>query len=223
MLKLDVFSSAGVKKESLNLPKEFTLKPNRKLLSQAIRVYEDNKHPRHARVKTRGEVKISTRKIYRQKGTGMARHGAKSAPIFVGGGIAHGPKGLKKRLKLNQKMKRKALATAINLKARANKLFLVSDLDKLKKTKQAQKLLDRISTNKKIKKVTFVLSDKEKTALKALRNIKGAEIKFFKNLNAHDIFFGGLVLVDKDALIKKRPKKRVSKKSKVSKKKDKGE
>ena len=65
------------------------------LLAQAIRVYQSNSHQKTSAVKTRGEVVGSTKKIYRQKGTGNARHGAKYAPVFVGGGIAHGPKAIR--------------------------------------------------------------------------------------------------------------------------------
>src|SRR3989344_5966768 len=98
MLKVNLYDSAGKKKEGLSLPKEFEVKPNFRLLAQAYHVYEDRTHLGLAKAKTRGEVRISTKKIYKQKGTGGARHGAKSAPIFVGGGVAHGPKGIKRKL-----------------------------------------------------------------------------------------------------------------------------
>ena len=79
--------------ESITLPKEiFDAKINNPLMAQAVRVYLANQRRGTLKTKSRGEVAISTRKIYRQKGTGRARHGAASAPIFVGGGIAFGPK-----------------------------------------------------------------------------------------------------------------------------------
>jgi large subunit ribosomal protein L4 len=105
MLKVDLYSFEGKKKENATLPKEYDVKPNLILLSQAIHVFESREHLGLARTKTRSEVAISTKKIYRQKGTGGARHGAKSAPIFVGGGTAHGPKGVKRILRLSESQK----------------------------------------------------------------------------------------------------------------------
>ncbi|MBI1872200.1 50S ribosomal protein L4, partial [Candidatus Collierbacteria bacterium] len=72
----------------------FDYKVNEALLSQVIHVYRANTHQNTSKVKTRGEVNRTTKKVYRQKGTGNARHGARSAPIYVGGGVAHGPSGV---------------------------------------------------------------------------------------------------------------------------------
>ena len=109
---------------------------NKILLTQAIRVYTARRHPGLSKVKTRGEVIASTRKIYRQKGTGQARHGAISAPIFVGGGVAHGPKGVKRQLSLPKKMRRKALSIALSVKAKEGNLLVVEGISKLKKNKR---------------------------------------------------------------------------------------
>src|SRR5664280_2511271 len=92
-LKLSVFNTSGKVLESISLPKEiFGVDINKQIMTQAVRVYLANQRRGTVKTKSRGEVKISTRKIYRQKGTGRARHGAASAPIFVGGGIAFGPR-----------------------------------------------------------------------------------------------------------------------------------
>src|SRR4030043_754050 len=116
MNKIEVYTIDANKKADISTPSNFKEKVNLSLLSQAIRVYGDRKHPGLNRAKTRSEVRGSTRKIYRQKGTGFARHGAKSAPIFVGGGIAHGPKGIKRILTLPSKMKKQALGLAFSSK-----------------------------------------------------------------------------------------------------------
>src|SRR5207248_616028 len=93
----------------VSLPKEiFAETVNKKLLAQAVRVYLANKRQGNASTKTRGEVEGSTRKIYRQKGTGNARHGSIRAPIFVKGGIVHGPRPRDFSLGLSKKMRRKA-------------------------------------------------------------------------------------------------------------------
>ena len=92
MSKVNAFSAKGIKQAEVSLPKQFAEKENLSLLSQAIHIYRDRAHIGLAKTKTRGEVARTTKKWYRQKGTGGARHGARSAPIFVGGGTAHGPK-----------------------------------------------------------------------------------------------------------------------------------
>jgi len=93
----------GAKAGGVILPKEFGIKVNPLLLAQAIYVYEDRAHVGLRKTKTRSEVERTTKKVYRQKGTGGARHGSRRAPIFVGGGVALGPRPLKREVLLNQK------------------------------------------------------------------------------------------------------------------------
>jgi len=203
MVKLDVFTTKGVKKGVINLPKEFGGTVNKMLLAQALRVYEDRGHPGLAKTKTRGEVDISTRKIYKQKGTGLARHGARSAPIFVGGGIAHGPKGVKRILSLPKKMRRKALTSAFNWKVKEGGLFVIDGLSGLKKTKDAVSLVGKITLKsdekKKNPKLLFVLSDNNKIAKLAFKNIENSDLVTFSDLNAHKIFFSDFVFIDKES------------------------
>ena len=204
MTKLDVYSVKGVKKEAVNLPKDFIEKENPALLAQAIRVYEGRYHPGFSKVKTRGEVVASKRKIYRQKGTGRARHGALSAPIFVGGGKAHGPKGMKRKLELPKKMRRKAVNVALGLKVKNGDLLVVDGFSSLKKTKEAQKLVDKIfKSTKKRGRVSFVLSEKNFAAVRAIRNLPNAEAISFPNLNAYQVFYGGGLILDKEILTSK--------------------
>jgi large subunit ribosomal protein L4 len=207
MIKLDTYSSTGTKSSvKTKLPSDFDEKKNLKLLAQAIRVYQDRKHPGTSKTKTRGEIKISTRKIYRQKGTGMARHGAKSAPIFVGGSKAHGPDGLKRTLTLPNKMKKKALGVALSIKAEDDRVVVVSDIAKIKKTKEAATLVNKITKSKgvvkKQPKVTLVLSNDNLEVTKAFRNIKNLDILPEQNINALSVYYGGLLLVDKNVFVK---------------------
>ncbi|MCH7729917.1 50S ribosomal protein L4 [Patescibacteria group bacterium] len=204
MIRVNLYTAKGIKKSSINLPKKFSEKENFVLLAQALRVYEARKHPGLSKVKSRGEVSLTTRKLYRQKGTGRARHGARSAPIFVGGGVAHGPKGVKRELSLPKKMRQKALNIALSLKAQNGEVVAVSGLDTLKKTKEAKKLIDSLLAKEKKegKKTTFVLSEASKNASLALRNIKGVAIVDFKSLNAYQVYFGGVLVVDKKAIAK---------------------
>jgi len=214
MTKIDVFSAKGVKKEAVNLPKDFIGEENPALLAQAIRVYEGRLHRGISKVKTRGEVVASKRKIYRQKGTGKARHGALSAPIFVGGGKAHGPKGVKRKLELPKKMRRKAVSVALGAKVKEGNLIVVESPSSLKKTKEAQKLIDKVLANKKKKgKVSFVLSEKSLSAVRAIRNIPNAQAIYYHNLNAHQVFYGGVLVLDKEILAPKTKAKTGKKKT----------
>jgi len=106
MTKVNLYKLSGAT-EKTEFPKKYQGNIEPSLLAQAVRVYEDRMHPGLSKVKTRSEVAKSTRKIYKQTGTGGARHGAKSAPIFVGGGVAHGPKGVKRLLSLSKKLVKK--------------------------------------------------------------------------------------------------------------------
>src|SRR3989344_3133463 len=116
-MTVPVYSLVGKETGTLKLPKEiFGVKVNKQLLAQALRVYMTNQKNMTASTKTRGEIKMTTAKWFKQKGTGRARHGAKSAPIFVGGGVAFGPRPRNVRLALPQKMKKAALLSAISVK-----------------------------------------------------------------------------------------------------------
>jgi len=225
MIKLNLYSAKGVKKGNANLPRDLETKGDRVLLAQAIRVYEDRLHPGLAKVKTRGEVAYSTRKIYRQKGTGGARHGSRGAPIFVKGGRVHGPTGVKRKLKLTKKLSRKALRLALTLKAKDGELILIDNVSSLQKTKEVASLINTIVASRKevLKnpKIIFILSDKNKGVLRVLRNIKNVDVVYFRNLNAYQVFYGRTLLLDKDALEESRKSSKGRTSSKGKKKKGK--
>lgn len=202
-MKVNVYSEVGKKKEAMNLPGNLVADLNLPILAQAIRVFENRKHPGIAKVKGRGEVIASTHKIYRQKGTGGARHGAKSAPIFVGGGIAHGPTGEKRTLSMPAKMRARALQVALNLKAKEEKLLVVDGLSKLAKTRDAQTLISAVrkdSGNGKETSITVALAEENSGSLRYLRNLSGVVVTQYRHLNAYSVFFGGLILIDVEAL-----------------------
>lgn len=210
MVKLTTYSAKGIKKGAVSLPSSLAGKENLKLLAQAVRVYENRSHPSTARVKTRGEVKLSTRKIYRQKGTGNARHGAKSAPIFVGGGVAHGPKGIKRELNLSKKIKKTALKASLSVKVNEKRLFVVDGVNNFDKTKSVSDLISKITEKEGINgnfKVTFALSDENKEIYRKIRNIKNVSSIPFRNLNAFDVYKCGILIIDKKALEEKVSKK----------------
>lgn len=204
-MKIKTYTSTGTKTTPITSPKTWKGEVNTALISQAIRVYEDNLHVGSSVTKTRSEVSGSTRKIYRQKGTGGARHGARTAPIFVGGSKAHGPKQASRTLNLPSKMREKALVSALISKINDDRLVAVKTINKLTKTKQAHSLITKIQKDLKITKssnrVTVVLPVKSE-ARRIFRNLENVEILDDSLLNAYNVFFGGLLIFDEKSLTK---------------------
>jgi len=205
MIKVNVYGSKGLKKTSINLPDNIVGKFNEATLAQAMFVYSDNTHKKTARAKTRAEVWATGAKVWRQKGTGRARHGSRRAPIFVGGGKAHGPKGIKRVLDLTKKIKSLGLLSAINAKAKENRIVVVEDIASIKKTKDASKALEKViesQSTKEIKSILLVLSSENKNSKLVFRNIKGLSVQYFPNLNAYIVFRNSLVIFDKEVFLK---------------------
>ena len=202
MLKINSYTVKGTKLTPFVLPKDLEAKPNLSLLAQAIHIYEERKHIGLSSTKTRGEINRTKKKWYRQKGTGGARHGARSAPIFVGGGVSHGPLPLRRELTLPKAMKKKALQVALSLQVKEGKIIAVKGLSDIKKTSEVQKLVDKV-IKEKSKRVTFVLPNDKKGTSKAFKNLKNSKAVLFRNLNAYDIFLGGTIILDKDIFEKK--------------------
>ncbi len=201
MSRVNAYSAKGTKVAAFTLPKGFQEKGSMDLLAQAIRVFEARGHFGLAKAQTRAEVDRTKKKVYKQKGTGGARHGSRSAPIYVGGGKAHGPRPVERALHLPEKMRQKALKIALGLKVADGKV-VVSDLGKIKKTKEAQIVVDKIGAKGK---VLFVIKNSE-TSKKPFINIKSSEVIPYKDLNAYNVYFGGTLIFDK-AVFEKEPKK----------------
>ncbi len=198
-MKIKSYTVKGVEKADITLPKEYNLDRSASLVKQAIRVYEDGTHFGLARAKTRTEVNISRKKIYKQKGTGGARHGAKSAPIFVGGGVAHGPKGVKRFLSLPIKMKRLAFLLALSKKVAAKKALVVEGLGKVKKTKEANEVIVALRKTTDVKsKILVVLSTANYASSKFFKNIEDVEVRNFNDLNAFLVVRKSLILIDSE-------------------------
>lgn len=199
-LSVPVYSLAGRASGTLSLPKEiFGVKVNEKLLAQAIRVYTTNQKNLTGSTKTRGEVKGSTAKIYRQKGTGRARHGAIRAPIFVGGGIVFGPKARKVRLDLPKKMKRSALLSALSSKMVDKGISGVSGLEKATgKTNEMAKLFKKVGTDNAL----IVTGEKTNNVVRAVRNIPGVNALPANLINAYEVLKHDMLLITKEAVEK---------------------
>lgn len=199
MLKVQSFTSKGVRSTDVILPKEWEVKSNGALLAQAIRVYDDRGHFGLAKTKTRAEVNRTTKKLYKQKGTGGARHGSRKAPIFVGGGVAHGPRPVSRELTLPTKMRRKALGVAMT-SAVKQKRVVAAQVD-FKKTSEAQKFIEKTFGGKDVR-VTFILKRENYKIAKSIRNIENAKVLIFPSINAFNIFFGGNIVIDKSIFAK---------------------
>jgi large subunit ribosomal protein L4 len=200
-MNIPVFDITGKEMKAWNVEDNSFGKSNAAILAQAVRVYTSNSHQKTSRVKTRGEVQGSTRKIYRQKGTGNARHGAKYAPIFVGGGIAHGPKGVRpENMVLPKTMRRRALAAAMQSKlAEGSVSGLTGVKDFTGKTSSAAKLLATVATHPK--KSVLVVTDGKATSLYlSISNLQGVSMKRASLVNAFDLVSTSHLIVTKKAL-----------------------
>ena len=209
MLKVDLYDLDGKKSGQLELPKEiFGAKINKALMAQAVRVYLSNQRRSLAKAKTRGEVDLTKAKWFRQKGTGHARHGAKSAPIFVGGGKAHGPTGEQNySLKMSKKMKKKALFSALSAKLKEGKILVVKDLSKIEpKTKEMLKIMKNLKlktkNDKEKLKILLILPKSIDNVLKAGRNIPGVNLTPVSLLNTYEVLNGEKLIFMKEAIDK---------------------
>ncbi len=202
-----VFDQNGRVTGKISLLKEiFAAKVNNELLAQAVRVYLANQRQGTASTKTRGEVAGSTRKIYRQKGTGRARHGSLKAPIYVGGGIVFGPKPRDYSLKLPKQMKREALFSALSSKFAHGELLIVEGFEKLAaKTKELAKTLKNLNfefKNDKLKQKILLVGKPQANLLRASRNLKNLKTLPTDLLNAYSILTCDKVILTKEAVAK---------------------
>jgi len=201
-VSIDVVGIDGKAAGKMSLPGEiFGDKVNKPLLAQAVRVYLANQRQGNASTKTRGEVEGSTRKIYRQKGTGRARHGGIRAPIFVKGGIVFGPKPRDFSLSMPQKMKRKALFSALSAKVQDKEVMIVDGLGKIEaKTKAFTKMLKELGVAEKKQKLLFVTAGDAISAQRAGGNIQGVNFLPSKLINTYEVLTATKIIMMKDAV-----------------------
>ena len=166
--------------------KIFSSDINKKLIGQVLYSQIANSKPRLAKTKQRNEVIGSTAKIHAQKGTGNARHASKKAPLFVGGGVAHGPKGnVYKLKKINKKIKKSGIFFLLSQKKILNSLFIVDDFKtEIKKTKKFNEFLEEFKL-----KNSLIITDKNSKSkiIKSARNIPNLKIIDQEGTNAYDI------------------------------------
>ena len=186
-MKLEKINIDG-KKASIEISdKIIAAKINPRLVSQVLYKTNANYKGRKAKTKQKNEITGSTSKIYAQKGTGNARPASKKAPIFVGGGIAHGPKGElnHKKRKLNKSEKKLSIASLITKKNNLNDLIIIDDIQKqILKTKEMNNLLIKFEA-----KNSIIIADKKSkdNIYKSVRNIPNVKITDVNHFSAYDL------------------------------------
>tara|TARA_B100000989_G_scaffold236938_1_gene183844 strand:- start:1850 stop:2473 length:624 start_codon:yes stop_codon:yes gene_type:complete len=186
-MKIDKINLDGKKTSIEVLDKIFSAKVNHKLVSSVLYKTNANYKGRHAKTKQQNEVSGPTSKIYAQKGTGNARHASRKAPIFVGGGVAHGPKGQLsyKIRKLNKSEKKQSIASLITEKTQNNQLLILNDFKtEIKKTKDMSLILKKLDIFNSL--IILDKSSKEKIE-KSIRNIQKIKITDINHFSAFDI------------------------------------
>jgi len=186
-MKLEKLSIDGKKDTIEVLDKIFSAKVNSKLVSSVLYKTNANYKGRHAKTKQQNEVSGPTSKIYAQKGTGGARHASREAPIFVGGGIAHGPKGelAYKKRKLNKNEKKLSVASLITEKNIDKNLLILNDFNsEIKKTKEMNAIIQKLEITHSL--IILDKSSKEKIE-KSARNIPNVKITDVNHFSSYDI------------------------------------
>tara|TARA_B100001564_G_scaffold277409_1_gene239330 strand:+ start:19 stop:642 length:624 start_codon:yes stop_codon:yes gene_type:complete len=186
-MKIDKLNLDGKKTSIEVLDKIFSAKVNNKLVSNVLYKTNANYKGRHAKTKQQNEVSGPTSKIYAQKGTGNARHASRKAPIFVGGGVAHGPKGqlAYKTRKLNKSEKRNSIASLISEKNLNKNLLIFNDFsNEIKKTKEMFTIIKKFELSNSL--IILDKSSKEKIG-KSARNIPNLKVTDVNHFSAFDI------------------------------------
>ena len=186
-MKLDKLSIDGKKDTIEVLDKIFSAKINSKLVSSVLYKTNANYKGRHAKTKQQNEVRGPTSKIYAQKGTGGARHASRKAPIFVGGGIAHGPKGelAYKKRKLNKNEKKLSVASLITEKNNDKNVIILNDFSAvITKTKEMNAIIQKLEITNSL--IILDKSSKEKIE-KSARNIPNVKVTDVNHFSSYDI------------------------------------
>jgi large subunit ribosomal protein L4 len=199
-MELEVVSQEGTSLGKIDLPDDvFNVKASKHLMHEAVRSYLANRRQGTSSTKGRSEVRASGRKPWRQKGLGRARAGTAASPIWVGGGVAHGPKPRDYGFSVPKKARRLAIKAALSDKAREGGLKIVESLGVGEaKTKKAVELMRSLGVAEM--KCLFVVSRKNDDLVRATNNIPGVKTTIAKDVNVYDVMNSDAVLIDKDAV-----------------------
>ena len=200
MANARLYDFSGDMKGKIDLPVSlFDADVNRHVLYEAVRMYLANRRSGSAFTKERGEVKFSKRKPYRQKGTGRARAGKKSSPIWKGGGVVFGPRPRDYRIAIPRKVKRAALKAALTDKGRGDGVVVVEGMSvDAPKTKRLVDFLQVAGLTGS--RVLFMVGEFDENIYKSVRNIPGVDFTVSRNANAYDILRADTLLITKEGL-----------------------
>ena len=186
-MKIDTINLSGTKNSIDILDKLIDGKVNKKLVEIVLYKTNANYKGRKAKTKQKNEIIGSTSKIYAQKGTGGARHASRKAPIFVGGGVAHGPKGESsyKKRKLNKSEKKLSISSLLTEKNKLKNLIIFNDFKtEIKKTKEMDKLLKKFEATNSL---VILDNDSKKKIYRSAKNIPNIKITDVNHFSAYDI------------------------------------
>ncbi len=193
-MEATIYNTQGKSTGKISLPESvFGLPWNADLVHEIVRLMNSNSRSPVANAKTRGEVRGGGKKPWKQKGTGRARHGSSRSPIWVGGGVAHGPRADKNfERKINKKARIKALYTILSRKMRDGEILFIDSLSiAAPKTADAKKIIDSLATikgferlaTKKVNTAIIAVDKKTDAITKSFRNIGKISLEEFKNIN----------------------------------------
>lgn len=206
-MKIKIYNQKGAEAGDIELPaKVFAAKWRADLVHQVVEGMRSNKRAGTADAKDRGEVRGGGKKPWKQKGTGRARHGSSRSPIWVGGGVTHGPLAEKNyKRKVSKKMRAQALFSVLSKKLKDNEILFVDSLSLSKiKTKDAVNVVKNLAKSSGFKslagskksRVLTALFDRNIEAEKSFRNLPQLEIVFLKNLNPLDVLNHQYLLIE---------------------------
>lgn len=198
-MEVPVHNMSGKQIGTVDLPADiFEVEVNVGLMHQAYVRQMANARLGTHKTKSRSEIALTKAKWYRQKGTGRARHGARSAPIFVGGGVAHGPKPRDYSKDMPRKMRRAALRSALSALVADDQIVIVDDLalDSYKTKAMADSLQALVGDNKAL----VLMADKNETVERSIRNLPNARYLRASYLNVRDLLSHDRVVIPMAAL-----------------------
>lgn len=198
-MQVSLYSAAGQEVGEIELRSDiFEVPISESLMHQALVRQLANARLGTHRTKSRGEVNRSTKKWYRQKGTGRARHGSRNAPLFVGGGVAHGPKPRGYAKKMPRKMRRAALRSALSAKALEKQIIVLNDLAfETAKTKEMVTLLENLGLSDR---VLILLPQRDEAVEHSARNLPKVTTVRASYVNVRDLLGHQHVLIPLESL-----------------------
>ncbi len=203
-MRFDLYTQAGKKKGDMEASDEiFAMEPNALLVAQALNRQRDNARRGTAHTKTRGEIAFTTKKVYAQKGTGRARHGAKSANLFRKGGVTFGPRSNRNwKTMMPKKMRRIALFSALSSRAQEQAIFCLDAYEGEMKTKSFITMIKNLPPLKEKRNVLVVIPEKNQLLEKSARNIPTVKTLLASYLNIADALKYDSLMFVGDALKK---------------------